>query len=306
MAVYDSMEKLIGNTPCVRLSRAARALDAGDVLFGKLESMNPTGSAKDRCALFMIEEAERSGLLKKGGVIAEPTSGNTGIALAAIGAKRGYRVILTMPDTMSRERISLLTAYGAEVILTDGKKGMSGAIERAEELVSELNAFMPGQFTNPANVRAHEETTALELLSDFPNGIGAFVAGVGTGGTLTGTAKVLKKHLPGVRIIAVEPASSPLLSKGVSGAHGLQGIGANFVPEILDRSLIDEVICVADENAFKTARLLARTEGLLSGITSGAALFAAAEIARRDESSLPVIALLPDSGTRYLSAGIYE
>ena len=306
MAVFQSMEALIGNTPCVRLEKASRALNADGIIYGKIEYLNPTGSAKDRAALYMLDDAEEKGLLKPGQMIVEPTSGNTGIALAAIGAKRGYKVILTMPDTMSRERISLLTAYGAEVILTNGKDGMAGAIGRAEELVRTEGAFMPGQFDNPANARAHEETTAKELLEDFGGRIGAFVAGVGTGGTLTGTARILKKQCPDAKIIAVEPAASPLLSKGVSGPHGLQGIGANFVPSILDKALIDEICTVENEEAFSAAKLLAREEGLLVGITSGAAFFAAAKISAGISRNLPVVALLPDSGTRYLSTGIYD
>ena len=306
MAVFQSVEALIGNTPCVKLEKASRALNAKSAVYGKLEYLNPTLSAKDRAALYMLDDAEKNGLLKPGQTIVEPTSGNTGIALAALGAKRGYKVVLTMPDTMSRERISLLTAYGAEVILTSGKDGMAGAIARAEAIVKEEGAFMPGQFDNPANARAHEETTAKELLEDFGGRIGAFVAGVGTGGTLTGTARILKKQCPDAKIIAVEPAASPLLSKGVSGPHGLQGIGANFVPSILDTALIDEICTVENEEAFSAAKLLAREEGLLVGITSGAAFFAAAKISAGISRNLPVVALLPDSGTRYLSTGIYE
>ena len=307
MAVFANIEALVGNTPLVRLSRLSKELGIPDCLYGKLESANPTGSAKDRPALSMILKAEADGLLLSGGTIIEPTSGNTGIGLAAIGAARGYRVILTMPDTMSRERIQLLTAYGAQVVLTEGKKGMSGAIEKAEALKASIKgAIIAGQFDNPENARAHEETTGPELVRDLGAEIGAFVAGVGTGGTLTGTARYLKKAVPGVRVVAVEPASSPLLSKGYSGAHGLQGIGANFVPSILDSSLIDRIEAVSDEDAFNTAKTLARVEGLLCGITSGAALFAAAGLARETDGTKPVVALLPDSGTRYLSSGIYD
>ncbi|MBQ1256846.1 MAG: cysteine synthase A [Clostridia bacterium] len=306
MAVFQSIEGLVGNTPCVKMLKAAMALGADREIYGKLECMNPTGSAKDRAAYYMLKDAEEKGLLTKGSTVVEPTSGNTGIALAALGAKKGYKVILTMPDTMSRERISLLKAYGAEVVLTSGKDGMAGAIACAEKYVKEQGAFMPGQFSNEANARAHEETTAKELISDFPNGIGAFVAGVGTGGTLTGTARGIRKHYPDAKILAVEPASSPLLSKGEAGAHGLQGIGANFVPDILDTKLIDEIITVGDEEAFYASKIIAREEGLLLGITSGAAFFAASKIAGSIDKNLPVIALLPDSGTRYLSTGIYE
>lgn len=306
MRVFDSIEALVGETPLMRLSRFSREANAEDRLFGKLEMFNPTGSAKDRPALYMILKAEREGLLKAGGTIVEPTSGNTGIGLAAIGAARGYRVILTMPDTMSKERIQLLAAYGAEVVLTEGAKGMAGSIEKAEEIRSALpGAFIPGQFDNEENALSHEETTGVEIARALDGKISAFVAGVGTGGTLTGCARALKKACPGVKIIAVEPASSPLLSGGKAGAHGLQGIGANFVPSILDRSLIDEVFPVSDEDAFRTARMLSRSEGLLCGITSGAALFAAATLLQALPDG-PVVALLPDSGTRYLSSHIYE
>lgn len=307
MAVFANIEDLVGNTPLVRLSRFSAHLGLRDCLYAKLESANPTGSAKDRPALFMIRRAEEDGSLLPGGTIIEPTSGNTGIGLAAIGAARGYRVILVMPDTMSRERIQLLTAYGAQVVLTPGEKGMSGAIERAEALRASIpGAIIPDQFSNPENPRAHEQTTGPELVRDLGTNIAAFVAGVGTGGTLTGTARYLKKNAPGARVVAVEPASSPLLTKGYSGAHGLQGIGANFIPEILDLSLIDRTEAVSDADAFETAKLLARTEGLLCGITSGAALFAAAGCAREWNENRPIIALLPDSGTRYLSSGIYD
>lgn len=298
---------MIGHTPIVKLTRLAKTLGCPDCLYGKLEMTNPTGSAKDRPALYMIDCAEREGKLKPGGVIIEPTSGNTGIGLAAIGAARGYRVILTMPDTMSRERIALLTAYGAEVVLTEGAKGMAGAIEKANELARTLpGAMIPGQFDNPANAQAHEETTGPEIVNDLGREIFAFVAGVGTGGTFTGTGRYLKAHCADVKVCAVEPASSPLLSEGHAGAHGLQGIGANFVPAILDRALIDEIIPVTNEDAFSTAKKLSRAEGLLCGITSGAALYAAAEIARRTDGTRPVVALLPDNGSRYLSTGIFE
>lgn len=306
MRIFDSIEALVGETPLMRLSRFSRETGAENRLYGKLEMFNPTGSAKDRPALFMILKAEREGLLKPGGTIVEPTSGNTGIGLAAIGAARGYRVILTMPDTMSRERVSLIASYGAEVVLTDGSKGMAGSVEKAEEIRASVpGAFIPGQFDNEENARAHEETTGVEIARALDNHISAFVAGVGTGGTLTGCARALKKACPDVKIIAVEPASSPLLSGGKAGPHGLQGIGANFVPSILDRNLIDEIVPVSDEDAFRTAKTLAHSEGLLCGITSGAALFAAAKVLPLLPDG-PVVALLPDSGTRYLSSHIYE
>lgn len=301
------MEEMIGATPLIHLKKISKEMGAGENIYGKLECMNPTGSSKDRAALEMILDAEKKGLISAGAVIVEPTSGNTGIALAAISAARGYKAVFTMPDTMSKERIGLLTAYGAEVVLTDGKLGMKGAVDAAQAIVNSVpGAFMPGQFDNPANAYAHERTTGREIFEDLSGKIGAFIAGAGTGGTVTGTARFLKEHAPGVKIIAVEPASSPLLTKGVSGAHGLQGIGANFVPSILDRSLIDEIITVSDENAYKTARLLSHKEGLLVGITAGAAVFAAAEAAKKFDIKLPIVALLPDSGTRYLSSGIYE
>lgn len=306
MAVYDSMESLIGSTPLLRMDRAASAYKAQGPIYGKLEMFNPTGSAKDRAALFMLQDAEDRGILPPGGTVIEPTSGNTGIGLAAVGAARGYRVIVVMPDSMSRERIRLISAYGAEVVLTPGTLGMKGAIEKAESLSRELGgAFIAGQFGNPANPRSHECTTGPELYSDLQGRIGAFVAGAGTGGTLTGTARYLKAMDPSIRIVAVEPAASPLLTRGVCGPHGLQGIGANFVPENLDLSLIDEIIPVSDEDAFAAAKAIARREGLLTGITSGAAFFASVQVSR----ALPgknIVALLPDNGDRYLSTGLYD
>ena len=306
MAVYDSMESLIGSTPLLRMDRAASAYKAQGPIYGKLEMFNPTGSAKDRAALFMLQDAEARGILPPGGTVIEPTSGNTGIGLAAVGVARGYRVIVVMPDSMSRERIRLISAYGAEVVLTPGALGMKGAIEKAESLSRELGgAFIAGQFGNPANPRSHECTTGPELYSDLQGRIGAFVAGAGTGGTLTGTARYLKAMDPSIRIVAVEPAASPLLTRGVCGPHGLQGIGANFVPENLDLSLIDEIIPVSDEDAFAAAKAIARREGLLTGITSGAAFFASVQVSR----ALPgknIVALLPDNGDRYLSTGLYD
>ena len=300
--IYEGIEALIGNTPLVRLKR----YNESGCLYGKLESLNPSGSAKDRAALYMINDFENRGVLKAGGTIIEPTSGNTGIGLAAIGAARGYSVILVMPDTMSKERIRLLTAYGAQAVLTKGALGMKGAIEKAEELARELpGAVIADQFDNPANPLSHFETTGPEIYSALNGDIAAFVAGAGTGGTLSGTAKYLKSKNRDIKIYAVEPAASPLISEGRAGTHGLQGIGANFIPANLDLSLIDEVIRVSDEDAFKAAKRLARTEGLLCGITSGAALHAAEQITL----ALPgknIVALLPDNGDRYLSTGIYD
>ena len=304
--LYSCMEEIIGNTPMVKLSRYLAARGISGSVFGKLEGVNPSGSAKDRAALYMIDEAEKNGVLTLGGTIIEPTSGNTGIGLAAIGAARGYRVILVMPDTMSQERIRLLKAYGAQVVLTPGSEGMKGSIARAEELREAiLGAVLAGQFDNPANPLAHEKTTGPEIWKDLGGKVDVFVAGAGTGGTITGTAKYLKKQNPDIRIVAVEPASSPLLTEGRAGAHGLQGIGANFVPKNLDLSLVDEIMTVTDEDAFVSAKLLARSEGLLTGITSGAAAYAAGELAKKYPDK-NIVALLPDNGDRYLSTGIYD
>lgn len=304
--LYSCMEEIIGNTPMVKLSRYLAARGISGSVFGKLEGVNPSGSAKDRAALYMIDEAEKNGVLTLGGTIIEPTSGNTGIGLAAIGAARGYRVILVMPDTMSQERIRLLKAYGAQVVLTPGSEGMKGSIARAEELREAiLGAVLAGQFDNPANPLAHEKTTGPEIWKDLGGKVDVFVAGAGTGGTITGTAKYLKKQNPDIRIVAVEPASSPLLTEGRAGAHGLQGIGANFVPKNLDLSLVDEIMTVTDEDAFASAKLLARSEGLLTGITSGAAAYAAGELAKKYPDK-NIVALLPDNGDRYLSTGIYD
>ena len=305
MAYFNGIEELIGSTPLIRLSRYCKGAGVPDVLFGKLEMFNPTGSAKDRPALYMLKDMEQSGRLGVGGTVIEPTSGNTGIGLAAVGAARGYRVILVMPDTMSVERIRLLTAYGANVVLTPGKDGMRGAILKAEELNKSIpGSVIAGQFTNPVNSEAHYKTTGPELFDQMDGRTDAFVAGVGTGGTLTGCARYLKEQNKSIKIFAVEPESSPLLSKGVSGVHGLQGIGANFVPQILDTALIDDVIAVSDTAAFSAAKLLARSEGLLCGITSGAALAAAGQVALKGFKNIAV--LLPDSGDRYLSTGIYD
>ena len=304
MKIATGIEALVGNTPLVSLHRCC-----GDAaIYGKLERFNPAGSAKDRVALEMILQAEAEGKLQPGGVIIEPTSGNTGIGLAAIGTARGYRVILTMPDTMSIERRQVLAAYGAEVVLTEGAKGMTGAIEKAQELCAAIpGALIAGQFENEANPAAHYKTTGPEIWRDTDGKVDIFVAGVGTGGTLTGAGRYLKEQNPNIRLVAVEPAGSPLLSKGVAGPHGLQGIGANFVPEVLERSLIDEIIPVKEEDAYRTGRELARTEGLLCGITSGAAVWAAMELAKRPENAgKRIVALLPDLGDRYLTSAMFE
>ena len=276
-------------------------------VMAKLEYFNPAGSVKDRAALYMINDAERSGLLKEGGVIVEPTSGNTGIGLAAIGVSRGYRVILTMPDTMSQERRNLLKAFGAEIVLTEGALGMKGAIEKAKEILSQNEgAFMPSQFENGANARVHFETTGPEIFEDTEGKVDIFVAGVGTGGTLTGIARYLRSKSPLVQIVAVEPAASPLLSGGESAPHPLQGIGANFVPKVLDTSLIDRIITVSGDEAFKAAKELVRSEGILTGISSGAALFAAKKLAKEAENAgKNIVVLLPDTGERYLSTGVF-
>ena len=307
MKIYTSVDDLVGNTPLLSVSRFSEQMGAKATLLAKLEYFNPAGSVKDRAALKMLNEAERAGVLKKGGVIIEPTSGNTGIGLAAIAVKRGYRLILTMPESMSEERRKLLRAYGAELSLTPGDAGMAGAIQRAEELQREIpGSFIPGQFVNPDNAMAHYETTGPELYRDTDGKIDFFVAGVGTGGTLSGTGRYLKERLPGVKIVAVEPAGSPVLSGGNAGSHGLQGIGAGFVPEILDTSLYDEVISVKEEDAYQAARLLAKTEGVLVGITGGAAMHAAAMLAGRAENRGKTIAvLLPDTGDRYLSTPLF-
>ena len=307
MKVYSSISELVGHTPLVQLQRfaAARGLKAN--LLAKVEYFNPAGSVKDRIACAMLDDAEQRGLLKPGAVIVEPTSGNTGIGLAAIGIARGYRVILTMPDSMSAERRALLAAYGAELVLTPGKDGMAGAIARAEELAAELpGSFIAGQFENPANPDAHYRTTGPEIWSDLDGQVDAFVAGAGTGGTVSGTARYLKEQQPSVHIAAVEPAASPLLSGGKAGPHGLMGIGANFVPKNFDRSAVDEIVPVREEDAYAAARLLVRAEGVLAGITAGAALWAAGELARRPEfAGKNIVVLLPDTGERYLSTPLF-
>lgn len=306
--IYGSMAELIGNTPLLELKNFAEKEKLPARLLAKLEYLNPAGSVKDRIALAMIEGAEQRGLLKEGSVIIEPTSGNTGIGLAAVAAVRGYRVILTMPETMSSERRSLLKAYGAELVLTDGAKGMSGSIEKAEELAREIpGAFIPGQFENPENPAAHFASTGPEIWKDTGGRVDVFVAGVGTGGTLTGVGRYLKQQNPQVRIVAVEPSDSAVLSGGKAGPHPLQGLGAGFVPKTLDPAVYDEIVPVSGEDAYRTGRSLARTEGILAGISSGAALFAAAELSKRPENAgKTIVALLPDTGDRYLSTPMFE
>lgn len=301
------MYEMIGNTPLLEPTNYARANGLRARLLVKLEFLNPAGSVKDRVAFSMITEAEKSGKLKAGATIIEPTSGNTGIGLAAVGASKGYRVILTMPDTMSVERQKLIQAYGAEIVLTDGKKGMRGAIEKANELVAEIpHAVLAGQFANPANPHAHYVTTGPEIWRDTDGTVDVFVAGVGTGGTISGVGKYLKEQNPAVRVVAVEPSDSPVLSGGSAGAHGIQGIGAGFVPDVLDTGVYDTVMTATTENAYAAARELARTEGILVGISSGAALWAAVELARMPENDGKVIvALLPDTGDRYLSTRLF-
>ena len=306
MGIYHSVEQLVGNTPllCVEHYGKARGLYA--TLLAKLERCNPAGSAKDRVALEMLRQAEQSGALKRGGTVIEPTSGNTGIGLAAMAAVMGYRVILTMPASMSAERRAMLKAYGAELVLVE-EGGMAGAVAKAEELAREIpGSFLTGQFDNPANPAAHYKTTGPEIWRDAEGHVDIFVAGVGTGGTITGVGRYLKEQNPAVRIVAVEPASSPLLSQGHAGPHGLQGIGANFVPKNYDAAVVDEILTVTEEDAYRTARLLARTEGIMTGITSGAALWAADVLARRSENEeKTIVALLPDDGGRYLSTPMW-
>lgn len=305
MAVYTSASQLVGNTPLLELTGIQKKLGLSAKVLAKLEYFNPAGSAKDRVALSMIEDAEEKGLLKPGSVIIEPTSGNTGIGLAAMAATRGYRTIIVMPDSMSVERQKLMTAYGAELVLTPGKLGMSGAIAKAEELAKEIpNCFIPDQFGNPANAKAHYMTTGPEIWKDTEGKVDFFVAGVGTGGTITGTGEYLKEQNPGVQVIAVEPAGSPLLSGGQAGPHGLQGIGANFIPKVLNTKIYDRVMQITEAEAYEAARLLGRTEGVLVGISSGAALHAALEVAKENPGKT-VVVLLPDTGDRYLSTPLF-
>ena len=307
-AIAHSVEELVGHTPLLELNRYGAKHQFQARVLAKLEYLNPAGSAKDRVGLSMILDAEARGLLKPGGTIIEPTSGNTGIGLACVAAARGYRVILTMPDTMSVERRALIAAYGAEIVLTPGAEGMAGSVAKAEELRRSIpGSIIAGQFENPANPEAHERTTGPEIWADTEGKVDIFVAGAGTGGTVTGTGRYLKAKDPAVQIVAFEPASSPLLTEGHAGPHGLQGIGANFVPENLDRSVIDEILTVTDADAYAAGRELARTEGILVGITSGAAVWAAAELAKRPENrGKTIVALLPDSGERYLSTPMFQ
>lgn len=306
--IYTSMDQMIGRTPLLELCRIQQQLGLEARVLAKLEYLNPAGSVKDRAALSMIRDAERKGLLKEGSVIVEPTSGNTGIGLAAVAAARGYRVVIVMPETMSLERRQLMRAYGAELVLTEGSKGMSGAVEKAQQLVQQIpGAFLAGQFTNPANPQAHFETTGPEIWQDTEGHVDVFVAGVGTGGTITGVGRYLKSQDPAVRIVGVEPAASPLLSKGTAGPHKIQGVGANFVPQVLDTAIYDELLAVTDQDAFAAGRLMARTEGVLVGISSGAALWAAVELAKRPENrGKTIVTLLPDTGDRYLSTGMFD
>lgn len=306
--IYKNAAELVGNTPLLEVGNIEKDLGLEAKILVKLEYFNPAGSAKDRIALSMIEDAEEKGILKPGAVIIEPTSGNTGIGLASLAAIKGYRVILTMPETMSVERRNILKAYGAEIVLTDGTKGMNGAIAKANELAAEYeNSFIPGQFENPANPAIHRKTTGPEIWRDTDGQVDIFVAGVGTGGTITGVGEYLKSQNPDVKVVAVEPATSPVLSQGKSGPHKIQGIGAGFVPDILNTKIYDEVIAVENEDAFATAKELAKTEGVLTGISSGAALYAAVQLAKRPENKgKNIVALLPDSGDRYYSTPLFQ
>ncbi len=305
--IYNSADQLIGRTPLLELSRIEKENDLKAVILAKLEYFNPAGSVKDRIAKAIIDDAEARGILKPGATLIEPTSGNTGIGLASVAAARGYRLIITMPETMSVERRQLIKAYGAEIVLTEGAKGMKGAIAKAEELAAEIeNSFIPGQFVNPANPKAHYSTTGPEIWEDTDGKVDIFVAGVGTGGTITGVGEYLKEQNPNVKIVAVEPASSAVLSTGTAGQHKIQGIGAGFVPDVLNTKIYDEIIPVSNENAFATGKLIGRREGILVGISSGAAAWAAIELAKRPENAgKTIVALLPDTGDRYLSTPLF-
>ena len=306
-AIYTSADQLIGKTPLLELTHIEKKLGLKAKVLAKLEYLNPAGSVKDRVAKAMIDDAEEKELLKEGSVIIEPTSGNTGIGLASVAAARGYRIIIVMPDTMSVERRQLMKAFGAELVLTEGAKGMKGAIAKADELAKEIpNSFVPGQFVNPANPKAHYLTTGPEIVADTDGAVDYFVAGVGTGGTITGVGKYLKEKVPGVKVVAVEPATSAVLSTGVAGAHKIQGIGAGFVPDVLDTKVYDEIIPVANEDAFAVGKLIGKTEGVLVGISSGAAVWAAIELAKRSENEgKNIVVLLPDTGDRYLSTPLF-
>ena len=305
--LYRSIDEAVGKTPLLELANTEKDKGLTARVFAKLEFMNPTGSAKDRAAREIVDDAERRGILKPGGVIVEATSGNTGIGLASVAAARGYKAVIIMPDTMSRERITLMKAYGAEVVLSDGRKGMAGSLLKLSEVKEKYpGCFEAGQFTNPANAAAHYKTTGPEIWEDLSGNADIFIAGVGTGGTLTGTGRFLKEKNPGIKIVAVEPAGSPLLSKGIAGPHGLQGIGANFVPDVLDRNVIDEIVTITDEEAYEGAGYLGKTEGIMTGITSGAAFAAAVKEAMKAQNSgKNIVTLLPDSGDRYLSSGLF-
>ena len=306
--IYTSADQLIGKTPLLELTHIEAEQQLGAKLLAKLEYLNPAGSVKDRIGKAMIDDAEAKGILKPGSVIIEPTSGNTGIGLASVAAARGYRIIIVMPETMSVERRQIMQAYGAELVLTDGTKGMKGAIEKADELAREIpNSFVPGQFVNPANPKAHYETTGPEIWEDTDGKVDIFVAGVGTGGTLTGTGRYLKERNPAVKVVAVEPASSPVLSKGVAGPHKIQGIGAGFVPQVLDTKIYDDIITVDNDDAFAAGKLVGRKEGILVGISAGAAVWAAIELAKRPENvGKNIVVLLPDTGDRYLSTPLFH